>query len=207
LACLKKFGALTENLLKMQFSDLKRRIFHLLFVGLPIAYLFLTKNQMILLMVIGSLLSLFIEFLRLKHPKAISWLKLWSMRSYEKGKVAGYVYLFIGSTLAVILFSREIATAALLMLAIGDVVFGVVASFTPNQVSKKALPISVTWVVCFLLAILFVDYLIAAGGATGAVIANALPLKIKGRIINDNLTIPLYSGGFMWIISCLLTFS
>jgi dolichol kinase len=185
LACLKKFGALTENLLKMQSSDLKRRIFHLLFVGLPIAYLFLTK----------------------KHPKAISWLKLWSMRSYEKGKVAGYVYLFIGSTLAVILFSKEIATTALLMLAIGDVVFGVVASFTPNQVSKKALPISVTWVVCFLLAILFVDYLIAAGGATGAVIANALPLKIKGRIINDNLTIPLYSGGFMWIISCLLTFS
>jgi dolichol kinase len=81
-----------------------------------------------------------------------------------------------------------------------------VASFTPNQVSKKALPISVTWAVCFLLAILFVDYLIAVGGATGAVIANALPLKIKGRIINDNLTIPLYSGGLMWIVGYLLNF-
>jgi dolichol kinase len=48
--------------------------------------------------------------------------------------------------------------------------------------------------------------LIAAGGATGAVIANALPLKIKGRIINDNLTIPLYSGGLMWIVGYLLNF-
>jgi dolichol kinase len=189
----------------MQFGDLRRRVFHLLSVGLPIAYLFLTKNQMILLMVIGSSLALFIELLRLKHPKAISWLKLWSMRSYEKGKVAGYVYLFIGSTLAVGLFSKEIAIAALLMVAIGDVVFGVVASFTSGQIAKKILPIPITWSLCFLLAIPFVNFLIAIGGATGAVLANAFPIKLKGRTINDNLTIPMYSGGFMWIISYLLT--
>jgi dolichol kinase len=187
-------------------GDLRRRVFHLLFVGLPIGYLYLTKDQMILVMVVGSLLALFVEFLRLKHPNAISWLRLWSMRSYEKGKVAGYVYLFIGSTFAVILFSKEIATVALLMVAIGDVVFGVVASFVSSQLAKKVLPVPVTWAVCFLLAIPFVNYLIAAGGAAGAVIANALPLKIKGRIINDNLTLPLYSGGLMWIVNYLLNF-
>jgi len=188
------------------FGDLRRRVFHLLFVGLPIAYLFLTKEQMIPLMVIGSSVALFIEFLRLKHPKAISWLKLWSMRSYEKGKVAGYVYLFIGATVAVMLFSKDIATAALLMVAIGDVVFGITTSFVSGQTTKKVLPILVTWVLCFLLTISFVNYLIATGGAIGAVIANAFPLRLRGRIINDNLTIPLYSGGFMWVISYLLNF-
>jgi len=104
------------------------------------------------------------------------------------------------------LFSKDIATAALLMVAIGDVVFGITTSFVSGQTTKKVLPILVTWVLCFLLTISFVNYLIATGGAIGAVIANAFPLRLRGRIINDNLTIPLYSGGFMWVISYLLNF-
>ncbi len=56
--------------------------------------------------------------------------------------------------------------------------------------------------VCFLVGYLTVDSSVTAiSGAIGATIADGVHIRVYGISIDDNLTIPLYSGFLMSIVS------
>jgi dolichol kinase len=137
-----------------------------------------------------------------------------AVRNHEQEKVAGYIYYIFGSLVTVILFRPMIALTAMLMLSLGDAVSGIVGSVLMNANVRarnerwrfKPFPI----VISMFLACLAIGYL-SSGitrlpwevyllGALGATVADSMALFVRNRGLDDNLTIPIFSG-FMMSIS------
>ena len=104
-------------------------------------------------------------------------------------------------------FPKQVAIASILILAIGDTASGIVLTVKGGPLEsregykKRIKPpevILVMFIVSFLVGYLIVNSLpMATFGAVGAAIADGVLLRIHGSTIDDNLTIPLYSGFLM----------
>src|SRR5512136_335173 len=137
-----------------------------------------------------------------------------AVRDHEQEKVAGYIYYILGSLVTVIVFRPMIAVVAMLMLSLGDAVSGLVGSVLVNANVRarnekwrfKPFPI----VVSMFLACLAIGFLssgithlpwqVYLCGALGATVADSMALFVGNRGLDDNLTIPIFSG-FMMSIS------
>ncbi len=135
-------------------------------------------------------------------------------RNYEKNTLAGYSWAVFGIFLAVFLFKPSIAVVSIFLLSFADPIQGIIYNkFGPSEF-RKIKPVS-------MLSIMFLISLIIAtsvsqlqkidlsmieiiSGALGATLADGTKFNIKEYILDDNLTIPLYSGLAMtiteWII-------
>ena len=109
-----------------------------------------------------------------------------------KDQLTGATYLFIGMTLAVFLFPKEIAIPVMLLLTIADPVAAIAGKAMPI---KKIYGKSVGGFLGFLLCALIIVTIAFGFNYIGwivallAAIVELIPLKI-----NDNLTIPVISG-------------
>jgi diacylglycerol kinase (CTP) len=130
------------------------------------------------------------------------------MRDHEKEGVAGTTYLFIGVSLVVWIFPREVALLALMFLAFADPIasyFGI--RYGRDKIfGHKSLQGSLAaFFVCFAITLIFLSYhqimpsrlilLSVLGGFIGS-IAEAVPL---GKL-DDNLTLPTVSATLLWIV-------
>lgn len=119
-------------------------------------------------------------------------------RPYEDDVIAGYAVYAVGMGLAWLLFPAPAATAGMLMLALGDPIGGVLTSVDGGD-SKEWSVMFAMCAACTVLgslvtipAVGFSEGVAAAFcGAIGATIADSYKPVIHGRIIDDNLTIPL----------------
>ncbi len=117
----------------------------------------------------------------------------------------------MGAFLSILLFDKQIAIASILMLAIGDAASGMAQSIKRGALeiekvytrrTKPADEILIMFGVSLLVGYAIVDSLtMAACGAVGAAIADGVHLKVYGVMIDDNLTIPLYSGLLMSLVA------
>jgi len=162
------------------------------------------------LLIIGLLLSLFIIFffeaLRFKGMVSVPFL-----RDREKKKVGGHAFFMVGAFISILLFDKQIAIASIFMLAIGDAASGIAQTVKRGTLDGRAAyrrgikppdVILVMLSVCFLVGYYILDSLtVAICGAIGATIADGVHLRIYGISIDDNLTIPLYSGFLMSLVS------
>ena len=148
-------------------------------------------------------------------------IRLPEVRDHEHTRVAGYIYYMAGCLLAVLLFPPMIAVTSVLFLALGDTVSGLAGSILKNCDVRgmpapagrgriKPLPV----VAAMFCACLFIGYLASGfsglsfavylAGAAAATFADGVAIIIEGRSLDDNFSIPVFSGALMSAVALIL---
>jgi len=191
-------------MIKTFINEIFRKLIHIFSLAIPLIYFFLIrdKNVMSTILIIFTLISLIIEYARLNRGGYVrfffhKYLKS-VLRSNElKGHLTGATWMLIGFTISVMIFDFEISVLALLFLSVGDAVAALVG---------RALPIARIWdksilgsLSGFLICVFFglainntLSLQIIIFGAFSAMFIELIPLKI-----NDNFSIPIFSGFVM----------
>ncbi len=181
-------------------EEAKRKTIHICGIAIPVLYYFLQKDLVVLGFVFSFFIIVVIEWLRFRGVVSLPLL-----REKENREIGAYVFFAIGAFISILIFEKSIAIASILMLAIGDAasaLAGVVKSVDkPEMYEKRMKPpevMLVMFTVSFIIGCLVLHSLpVAVFGAIGAVIADGVPLRVHSVIIDDNLTIPLFSGALM----------
>lgn len=192
-------------------SKLWRRLWHL--VGgsfFPILALFIPKGA--LLITLGAMTGIFVvwEIARLNIPRVNKWMvsHLGVILKKEEGfRPTGTTYLLLASLAVFLLFEKYVAITSLLFLSIGDLVATVIGEeYGRPALFSKSLEGSLACLVsCLLIGMLMVGISptmglpVAVIGAVTAAIVELLPIPI-----DDNFTIPLFSGTMMTLTAICL---
>jgi dolichol kinase len=183
-------------------EEAKRKTVHICGIAIPVLYLFLPKD----LIVLGFVLSLFIifiiEWLRFRGVVSLPFLR---KKEEEKKEIGAYVFFVIGAFISILIFEKSIAIAAICMLAIGDAASALAGEVmnvnNPGMRGKRMKPpavMLVMFITSLVIGCLVLHSLpVAVCGALGATIADGVPFKVQKVEIDDNLTIPLFSGLMM----------
>ncbi|MFZ2410981.1 MAG: hypothetical protein WAW23_05385 [Candidatus Methanoperedens sp.] len=194
--------------------ELRRKAFHITGSLIPVGYYFVTKETALLLLLFVNVILLPVEWLRLGGKIRIPQTLL---RPHEEKKVAAYIYFHMAAFFCILVFNKTIAIAALLMLALGDTASGLSGAvisggnIRSNGAKYRVKPIQIMAVmfsVCVLIGLVLLSLPLApdmtklyfgvyAAGAIGATLGDAVPIRIMGRHVDDNLMIPLLAGIFM----------
>lgn len=178
----------------MDSDEIKRRVLHVSGAFIPAVYfLGMPWSQFRVFVLVLLVTGIIIELIRLTwNPDVEIHEKV--LRDYEKGSIAGYTLALAGTFLAVSLFEPAIAVPAVLMLFIADPVSGFLSN--GNRVKNWE-----SWTAMFVTSLgigaFFVSPVTAAAGALGASIADGFKPEIRGYVIDDNLTIPVYAAVMM----------
>ncbi len=181
-------------------TEIRRNLFHLVLGTLIVVLLYFGLIDVWVLAgvtVIGFMLSL-----RQKRKKVpvIDWfIRVFERESEQKefpGR--GSFYLLLGITLAVALFPEPIALASVVILTVGDSLSPLIAMKLgrirhPLNREKVLDASAIGFFVAFLSATFFVSPAEAFIASYLAMIVESVDY-LKGRRIEDNITIPLISG-------------
>jgi dolichol kinase len=200
-------------------KELGRKAFHIGGCIIPAAYYFFVSREIMLVVLAACVLGAgFLEYMRLNgrdlYPTTF-------MRKSEDRRIGSYFYAALSMFLAVLLFDRAIAAAAILFLIFGDSITGLAGAVWYMYVRRKPVDIrdgasggllyTVThpkpfplmllmFAICSVIGLAFrpeLSYPAIAAGAAGAVIADAFPWRLGGFTVDDNLSIPLLAGALM----------
>lgn len=191
-------------------KEIKRKLIHLIGILIPLGILIIGVSLTTYVLVLSLAIALVLEEVRLHGKIRLPAI----VRDHEQDRFAGYFYFILGSMIAVVIFPPMIALTALLMLTIGDAASGIYgATLKGSNVRSRrtegnwphAKPLSV--VVCMLLTCFAIGYVSSSftylalpvylAGAVGATVADSIPISLGKRVTDDNLTIPIFSGGLM----------
>ena len=169
-------------------------------------YIVSEKDLLIITLLFTLFVILFLEVLRFRGMVSVPFL-----RDREKKKIGGHAFFMLGAFISILLFDKQIAIASILMLAIGDAASGLAQAVKRRTLDREGAykrgikppdVILIMLSVSFLVGYCTIDSLtIAISGAIGATMADGVHLRIYGLSIDDNLTIPLYSGFLMSLVS------
>ncbi len=184
-----------------------RRLFHMAAGStIPFAAIFLSSDTMIVATAALAGAALLVEAFRLRQPGVNSFLVSrfgLLLKEGERRKVTAATYFALAALVVFLLFDQPVAIAALLFLSLGDPAAALVGRRAPGIRFFGKSPLGTLAMVLVGLGIAGV--LMAAGvadrhwglyvGAVAAGLAELLPLPL-----DDNLTIPLVSGGVMALL-------
>ncbi len=173
---------------------------------ISVLYIVSEKDLLIISLLFTLFVILFLEVLRFRGMVSVPFL-----RDRENKKIGGHAFFMLGAFISILLFDKQIAIASILMLAIGDAASGLAQAVKRRTLDREEAykrgikppdVILIMLSVSFLVGYYTIDLLtIAISGAIGATIADGVHLRIYGLSIDDNLTIPLYSGFLMSLVS------
>lgn len=186
-----------------------RRGFVHITVGMVIALLsvFIDRELLLWLLGIGTLCFVAFDTLRFRShflKKLFVCLFGIFMRDYEARRFTGASFLLIASFFALLLFGNTIGAIAITFLAIGDPVARFVREkFGKTKLFYKTLEGALACLAVIILAGSVwvwcgwpINYLVMLAGAVVATFMQTVPLRV-----DDNLTVPLFSGLVMWLLS------
>lgn len=186
-------------------KHLGRKLFHLLGgLGLLSLYYLLGRQSALICYGVLILVVLAIDITRLRVPAFNQFIQLRFssfIRKNEANKLTGTAPYVLGIGLTLFLYRTDIATAAICFLAFGDVAATAAGErYGRTKISgEKSLEgtlafVAVAVAVGFLLPLagIHLVYGIILAGAIAAAGVELVPLPV-----NDNLVIPLVSGGVM----------
>lgn len=202
-------------------AEIKRKAVHLTGLVIPIGYIFIEREIALLALTPLLIVGIIIEYLRLKGRVSLPLVRI-----HEQQRVAAYIYTGLASVLAIALFPKPIAILSLLFLGIGDTagaiigvlwtrgrvdgrikaangespedIRGMLRARKPNRI------MSTVFLACLATGLLFnqiyqIQPWLIIVGAVGAALADGVPWRALGYVLDDNLTIPLLSGGLMML--------
>jgi len=174
--------------------ELQRKAVHVTSVLIVIFYYFLPKEAILLPMTLFLILFLEVEFIRIDLKLKLPFFhKLY--RENEEDRLSGNVFFLIGAIIAISVFYKEIAIAAILMTTIGDAFAAIFGkrfgkTWIPKLKDRAVEGCMAEFMVDLLIGFVFLHswlvILVMAGTAT---IVETVVNKI-----DDNLLIPLFSG-------------
>ena len=189
--------------------EIKRQIFHL-FLGLALAFLYyidlLSPLAVFLGIICGGLLSFISK--RVEVPGFSFFLDHFERKEYRKkfpGR--GMILYFVGVLLVMQLFTKDIALAAIMVLALGDSVshlfgakFGKIKNIISGD-SKKLLEGTAAGTFAgFIGAALFVPIPEAFLGSLAAMIFEVFKIDFNAKTLDDNIIVPLIAGTVMFLV-------
>lgn len=209
-------------------KEVSRKSVHMAGFLIPVAYyFFLSRETLLWILGLAVLAAAGLEAIRLTGNPIFPAILL---RGHEKkGVLAGYFFALLSSFLAVLLFDKAIAVAAMLFLTLGDGITGLAGAVLtmvagPQEADRRGqfpaerslagelwfalthpkspLLMAVMFVSCGALSLALYPSLsprMILAGALGAVGADAFPWRILGFTVDDNLSIPLLAGTLMWV--------
>ena len=190
-------------------KELRRKAIHLTGLSVPLGLIFLGRTVTAGAIALALAVSLLLEVQRLNGK-----IRLPEMRDHEETKVASYIYYMLGSLLCVLLFPPMIAVTAMLFLTLGDTVSGLAGSILKNCDVRgmpapagrgriKPLPVvAAMFTACLLIGYLAsgfsgLSFPVYLAGAAAATFADGVAIIIRNRSLDDNLSIPVFSGALM----------
>ena len=198
-------------MIRINKSEILRKLLHLSSSIIPLSYFFILKDQGLMMMILLFLMtiSLLIEYFRYNYRGRLRNIfqkyLLEILRTKEiEGQFTGATWMLIGFTFTVFLFEFEIAVLALLFLCIGDSVAAIVGTAFPiGKIWNKSLLGSFAGIIlCAIFGIIINNSLspkLIILGAISAMFVELIPSRI-----NDNFSIPIFSGFTMHILKGIL---
>lgn len=203
--------------------EARRKAIHLTGLLVPAVLLLFGKGA-----AVGFVAAALAVAVLLERGRLSGKVRLPAVRDHEADRVAGYFYYILGTLLTVLFFTPPIAVAAMLMLALGDAASGIIGSVVRGSAvrtrimeggGRRIKPVTVvagTFAVCLAVGyaariiegIYFsgpgvLSLLVFTAGAAAATFADAVPLTLRRRVVDDNLTIPLLAGSAMSLAALL----
>jgi len=190
--------------------EIKRQLFHI-FLGLVIVallkYGIIGKEIILTVLIIGVVISFLSR--SMKIPIIHQLLQKFERKEeIEKFPGKGVIFYFIGAYISISLFSKDIALASIMILALGDSVshlFGLHFGKIKHPLSKtKFLEGTIAgFFAGFLGALIFVGLTEAFFASLIAMIFEAIEIKIGAEQVDDNLIMPFVAGAAVWIVRLL----
>ncbi|MEF8828991.1 MAG: dolichol kinase [Haloarcula sp.] len=187
-------------------DEVSRRLVHVTGSAVPLAHLLrpdlITWRVVQVFLAVALVVVLVLEAVRL--TTGLDWVVYDRLtREYEQDNPAGYALYIVG--MAIVAFAVElpsvteaVAVPAMLMLAVGDPISGLLGSTDAGNV-KQAWVLLVMFGVCTLLAAPFVSPAAAVLGGIAATFADGVKPRIAGYVIDDNFSIPVLGALAMWV--------
>ena len=191
-------------------SEVARKAIHLSNAIIPLSYyyFFPHKIDMIIVLAFFLILCFFIEIYRrnnLMIAKIFSVYLEFMMREKEKkGELTGATWVFVGALFTILLVPDPFNIISLLFMSFGDTFAAIIGTKYPYiKLGKKTLSGSIAGFFACLSIGLVIDfsitYEIIILGAIMAMLIEIMPLPI-----NDNVSIPIFSGLSMYFYSLIL---
>jgi len=186
-------------------DEIARRLVHLSGATVPISHLLapvlVTWRFVQGFLAVALVLVVVLEYIRLSV--GLDWAIYDRLtREYEHDNPAGYALYIVG--ISAVAFAvglgglkTDIAVPAMLMLAIGDPISGLLGSTDASSV-KQLWVLLVMFGVCTLLAAPFVPPAAAVLGGVAATFADGVKPTIAGYVVDDNFSIPVFGAVAMW---------
>jgi len=185
-----------------------RKLYHLLGgVSLLALYFVLGRDRALVVYAALAAIVLTLDIVRLKLP-AVNRFFFSRFSSFirpsEEHRLTGTAPYIIGIGLSLTLYSPQVAATAICFLAFGDVAATAIGErYGRTKIRGKSLEGSaafivaccIAWFILFFLGIRLSPYVVSCGMLVAAGV-ELLPLPL-----NDNLVIPLVSGGIMELLS------
>jgi dolichol kinase len=185
--------------------ELKRKMVHLTSIIIVLTYYYFGKQSVLLLLTVYLIVMLELEYFRLEWGKKLPLFHS-LFRAKEADRLGGHVFFTIGSIIAVSVFSKDIASAAILMTTFGDAsaaIFGKAFGRTwISGLKNRAIEgCAAEFLVDIVIGALFLQSWIAIFVmAVTATFVETITDKM-----DDNLLIPLFSGFNGQLIVFLMT--
>ncbi len=188
--------------------ELRRQVAHLV-TGTVIVFLLklqlLNEQLLFIILILGGLLSILIRFYRIP---VIDRILLFFERPEDlksfPGK--GSFFLVLGSLLSLQFFQRDIALAAISIMAVGDAITTVIGTYfgkikNPLNPNKHLEGTAIAIVVSTFAAFFFVSFPAAFFGSVAGMVFESVTVRYISQVIDDNVVIPVVAGLVMTLLS------
>ncbi|MGD2250733.1 MAG: hypothetical protein PVF58_20235 [Candidatus Methanofastidiosia archaeon] len=179
--------------------EFKRKLVHFVGLSVPALYWITTREIALGFAGFAAVCGIIIEVAR-KRSEGFNQYVLTIVggfaREDESQRVTGATCYATAAFLAVLLFSETVAVACLLFLALGDSVAALVGTrIGAHKVFDKSVEGSIA---CLVVCAVVGWALLGTVGLYGAVAATII--EVVPAPVDDNLRIPLVSGGLMFLL-------
>lgn len=186
--------------------ELNRQLFHV-FLGVMIVALlmfgFIDRNTVLTLIILGLILSCLSA--KIKIPIIYQLLQKFERKEdIAKFPGKGMLFYFIGAYIALLLFTKEVAMASIMVLALGDSVshlyglhYGKIKMFSKGKFLEGT---AAGFIAGFIGALVFLPWHEAFFASSAAMIIEAIEIRIGTQQVDDNLVVPFVAGTAVWIV-------
>jgi len=197
------------NKIRLNRLEFRRKLFHLIFglsLLIGIYSRFLGLRELVGLLALGVVLSILCRHHRI--PLISRLIDAFERPEYVKTMPGrGALYEVTGVLLSVALFPRDIALASTAIMAIGDSIAPLIGQFGKVKHffnSRKMIEGTIAAIICSAWgASFFVAPVEALCASTVSMAAEVFEIRLRKRIIDDNISVPLLSGAVIVIIRAL----
>jgi len=176
--------------------EIKRKIFHLISLSIPLGYFVIERETMLIFIATLFIFSLGLELGRIYVPSIRQYIHpifASIMRGAEEHKLSGATYLIAGAGITIYYFDKDVAIIALLLVSVSDAAAAIIGTaYGKVRLWGKTLEgstayFAATGILLMLMQSLTLEQMLA-GLFTGTLV-ELLPIPI-----NDNLSMPVIAG-------------